>query len=134
MEPQTPPISGEALRLEVAALADQVRALGRNGSAARDDDRLLEGVIAMAELAAAEIRAGAERAAAEIRIRAGHAIADADAAIERHARALAKLATETARVEKEIAALRARTRELEEQRARVEAALEATRRPSAGGA
>ncbi|HEX4034112.1 MAG TPA: hypothetical protein VHX66_06695 [Solirubrobacteraceae bacterium] len=134
MEPQTPPISGEALRLEVAALAEQVRALGRNGSTAQEGDRLLEGVIAMAELAAAEIRAGAERAAAEIRIRAGDAIADADAAIDLHTRALAKLAAETARVEREIAALRARTRELEEQRARVDAALDATRGPNAGGA
>jgi len=128
MEPQTPPISDEALRLEIAALAEQVRALGRNGGAPKDDDRLLAGVIAMAELAAAEIRAAAERKAAEIRVRAGHVIADADAAIERHARALAELATETARLEEEIAALRARTQDLEEQRARVDAALDAGRR------
>ncbi|HEY7966222.1 MAG TPA: hypothetical protein VID68_04280 [Solirubrobacteraceae bacterium] len=128
MAPKARQISGEALRLEVAALAEQVRALGRNGSTPPEGDRLREGVIAMAELVAAEIRASAERAAAEIRVRAGHAIADADAAIDRHARALAELATATDRVEEEVAALRACTRDLEQQRARVEAALDAGRR------
>ena len=90
--------------------------------------RLLEAVIDTAELAAAEIRASAEREAADIRERADAAIGEADAALARYRQALAALSVETERIELSVAALREQARALEEERGRVDAAIEVLRR------
>ena len=90
--------------------------------------RLLEAVIDTAELAAAEIRAGAEREAADIRERADAAISEADAALARYREALAALAVETERIELSILALREQAQTLEDERGRVDVAIELLRR------
>jgi hypothetical protein len=90
--------------------------------------RLLETVIDTAELAAAEIRAGAEREAADIRERADAAIGEADAALDRYREALAALAVETERIERSITALREQAHALEEERRRVDVAIDLLRR------
>jgi hypothetical protein len=150
--------SPEQLRAKVAALAEQVRQLGndsRRGGAdatagavagngdARDTEpvadgadeftrqsgRLLDAVIATAELAAAEIRVGAEREAAGIRERAAAAIGEADAAAERYREALSALSEETERIERAVVSLREQARTLEAERAQIDSALDLLRRP-----
>lgn len=95
---------------------------------AQHSDRLLADVIAMAELAAAEIRASAERDAARMRARTRETLGEAEAALERHGQALAALGAETDRIEQAIAGLRAQARALEVERRRIDEALEAARR------
>jgi hypothetical protein len=90
--------------------------------------RLLESVIDTAELAAAEIRASAEREAADIRGRADAAIGEADAALARYREALTALAVETERIELSIVALREQAETLEQERGRVDVAIEVLRR------
>jgi hypothetical protein len=155
--PTPPALSAEQLRAQVAALAEQVRALGNgyapayNGppslageptgaaeheapgppsgeeSLTERSSRLLAGVIAMADLAAAEIRASAEREAADIRERASAAIREADEALERYRQALEGLAGETEHVERAITGLREQAHALDEERRAIEAALRAVR-------
>jgi hypothetical protein len=91
-------------------------------------NRLLGEVLAMAEVAAAEIRAAAELEANDIRERAGAAIREADEALERYRQALGGLAVETERIERAIAALAEQGRALDEERRAIEQALRAVRR------
>jgi hypothetical protein len=141
------------LRMQIAALAEQVRRLASGSGpalaaeptgAVADDpasppapapgesvtdasNRLLGEVVAMAELAAAQIRAAAEREANDIRERAGAAIREADEALERYRQALGALAVETERIEAAIAALAEQGRALDEERRAIESALRAVR-------
>jgi hypothetical protein len=146
------------LRMQIEALAEQVRRLANGpgpalvteptGADAVDppsppqpppqqppgesltdrSNRLLGEVLAMAELAAAEIRAAAELEANDIRERAGAAIRQADEALERYRQALGGLAVETERIERAIAALAEQARALDEERRAIEKALHAVRR------
>jgi hypothetical protein len=118
---------------ETGAPVEAPRAQADSATAAVEEfaylsGRLLETVIDTAELAAAEIRAGAEREAADIRERADAAIGEADAALARYREALAALAVETERIELSILALREQAQTLEEERGRVDVAIEVLRR------
>ena len=99
-----------------------------------DDDqaRLFAGVIAAAEGAAAEIRAGAKREAARIRgagskpgVAAPSELADA---LERQRQTLAAFASETDRIAHATATLRAQSRALDAERRRMYEALTAARK------
>jgi hypothetical protein len=158
---EAPPPRGPAdadLRMQIEALADQVRRLAHGsgpalateptGAVAYDppsppqpapepppgesltnrSNRLLGEVLAMAELAAAEIRAAAEREANDIRERAAAAIHEADQALARYRQALGGLAAETERIEAAIAALAEQGRALDEERRAIERALRDARR------
>jgi hypothetical protein len=154
---EAPPPRGPAdadLRMQIEALAEQVRRLANGPGAALAVDitsdppsppqpapeqppgesltdrsnRLLGEVLAMAELAAAEIRAAAELEANDIRERAGAAIREADEALERYRQALGGLAVETERIERAIAALAEQARALDDERRAIEEALRAARR------
>jgi len=132
--------AGGAVEDEAAAGAEPGRE-DRAGSVAQADAaaaaveefaelsrRLLEAVIDTAEIAAAEIRAGAKREAADIRERADAVIGEADAALARYREALGALAVETERIERSITALREQAVALEEERRRVDLAIDVLRR------
>ena len=101
-----------------APVAQPEHAPGEGESFAERSSRLVESVVALAELAAIEIRASAEFEAAAIRARSQErlsspATAKMLALVERQRRMLDALAAETARLEQAGAVIRAQIRALE---------------------
>jgi len=120
------PLSPQQLRRAIDALAEQVRRLPNGKQPLEkpiDHATLIAGVIALAELAAAEIRASAEREAAEIRSPADAAIGSAQAALARYREALGELAAQTELIKRTIATLREQTQLLAAERARIDETL-----------
>jgi hypothetical protein len=98
--------------------AEAVRAPGEGESFAEHSSRLVESVIALAELAAIEIRASAEVEAAAIRARSHERLSSPATTqiltlVERQRRMLEALAAQTGRLEQAGAVIRAQIRALE---------------------